>query len=275
MTDTPVNHLGIVRASSWPSLFDCPLRWYYQNVLDLRMPSSGAAALGTAIHAGTAVYDAARLEQREASVDAAIEATREAIYNPEQDVAWDDDLTPATADNLGIQLTAKYCAQIAPQREYSAVELRCEALDIGTEYGSIRVTGTTDRIRVTEDGRKGISDLKSGSRATEKAADGSRRAVTKGHHLQLGIYTLMAEQASGEPLEAPAEIIGLQTSKDTPVATGEVADCKTALLGTDDQHGLINIAAKMLKEGIFPPNPKSTLCSNKYCPGHSRCIYKA
>ena len=46
-----------IRASSWPSLFDCAHRWYFQNIVGLRMPSSGNAALGTAIHAGTAAFD--------------------------------------------------------------------------------------------------------------------------------------------------------------------------------------------------------------------------
>ena len=126
------------------------------------------------------------------------------------------------------------------------------------QNGPIEVTGT----------------LKSGGRATEKTADGGRRAVTKGHHIQLGIYTLMAEQASGERLDAPAEIIGLQTTKEAPVATGEVADVKTPLLGTEEHPGLIQIAARMLKDGIFPPNPKSMLCSAKYCPAYgTRCHY--
>ena len=43
-----------IRASSWADLFDCPARWYAKNVQGLRLPSSGAAALGTAVHAGTA-----------------------------------------------------------------------------------------------------------------------------------------------------------------------------------------------------------------------------
>jgi RecB family exonuclease len=58
----------------------------------------------------------------------------------------------------------------------------------------VRLTGTTDRVRVLEDGRKGISDVKTGGRATEKdKSTGKLRAVTKGHHPQLGVYTLMAE----------------------------------------------------------------------------------
>lgn len=46
---TPFEPLGVIRASSWPSLFDCSYRWYWQNVVGLRMPSSGNAALGTAV----------------------------------------------------------------------------------------------------------------------------------------------------------------------------------------------------------------------------------
>lgn len=266
--------LATIRASSWPSLFDCAHRWYFQNIVGLRMPSSGNACLGTAIHAGTAAFDSSTLSGDQIDVVTAVDTARAALQNPEHEVAWDDSLTPVEADSLAVRLTSRYCQEIAPTRNYAAVELECQALDIGTEHGVVRVTGTTDRIRIIEDGRKSISDLKSGGRATEKTADGGRRATTKGHHIQLGIYTLMAEQASGERLDAPAEIIGLQTTKDTPVATGEVQDVKTPLLGTDEYPGLIEIAAKMLKDGIFPPNPKSMLCSPKYCPAYSaRCHY--
>ena len=53
----PAEPLATIRASSWPSLFDCAQRFYWQNIVGLRMPSSGNAALGTAIHAGTAAFD--------------------------------------------------------------------------------------------------------------------------------------------------------------------------------------------------------------------------
>lgn len=266
--------LGTVRASAWPSLFDCAQRFYWQNIVGLRMPSSGNAALGTAIHAGTAAFDGSRLSGEQIDVVTAVDTARAALQSPEQEVAWDDSLTPVEADTFAVKLTTRYCQEISPTRQYAAVELECNALDIATNHGVVRVTGTTDRVRALADGREGISDLKTGSRATEKAADGSRRAVTKGHHLQLGIYTLMAEQATGRRMEAPAEIIGLQTTKEAPVATGEIKDVKTPLLGTDDAPGLIEIAARMLRDGIFPPNPKSMLCSKKYCPAYgTRCHY--
>lgn len=261
--------IGIIRASSWPSLFDCALRWKYQNIDRLRLPSSGAAHLGTAIHAGTAMFDQARMDGAPISADDAAGVTIDALNNPEDEVAWDDKLDANGAAKIGVTLTARYCAEIAPLRQYSAVELQCHALDIETEHGVVRVTGTTDRVRVLTDGRQGISDLKSGARAV--GADG--KAVTKGHHLQVGIYQIMAEQETGTLMEAPAEIIGLQTSGKGQCGTGEFGDVKTPLLGNEEQPGLIEIAAGMLKSGVFPPNPKSMLCSAKYCPAYHLCKY--
>ncbi|WP_431276230.1 RecB family exonuclease [Variovorax ureilyticus] len=265
--------LAVVRASSWPNLFDCAYKWYWQNIAGLRSPSGGPAALGTAVHAGTAHFDQAVLAGQTPSIVEAVDVSRESLASPMSEVEWDEKLSPSDADSLAVKLTTRYCAEIAPTRTYAAVELLCTALDITTRHGVVRVTGTTDRVRIHADGRKGISDIKTGSRATEKNADGSRRAVTKGHHIQLGIYALMAEQASGERMDAPAEIVGLQTTKEAPCAVGEVADVKTPLLGTDEMPGLIEIAAGMLKTGSFPPNPKSTLCSPKYCPAYGRCRY--
>lgn len=261
--------LGTLRASSWPSFYDCAHRWYWENVYGLRGPSAGPATLGTAIHAGTAHFDKAVIEGKPVSVIEAVDASREAVARPEEETFWDENLSQAEADTFAIKLTTKYCQEVAPTRRYIAVELKCDTLDIATKHGVIRVTGTTDRVRELEDGRRGVTDLKSGKTATSKAEDGTRRANTKGHHLQLGIYTLMAEQAAGEAMEAPSEIVGLQTTKETPIATAEIHDVKTALLGTDEFPGLIEMAAGMLKTGSFPPNPKSMLCSNKYCAAYA------
>lgn len=264
--------LGVVRASSWSTLFDCSLRWYYQNVIGLRLPSGGAAQLGTAIHRATAVYDTPRLTGGVSNLREACDALAETIEKPSGDVQWDDDLRPDAAIGIGIALTAKYAEQIAPVHEYLAVEVRCDALDVSTDHGVIRLTGTTDRVRVTPDGRKGISDLKSGG----KAVDTNGRANTKGRHLQTGIYKLMAENALSETLDAPDEIIGLNTGKTAVaqrVGTAEIPDSRTPLVGYDGVPGLIELAARMLKTGTFQPNPQSYLCSPKYCAGFHRCKF--
>lgn len=265
-TESPVL---IVRASAWPTLFDCAHRFYWQNVYGLRSPSAGPAALGTAIHAGTAAYDQARINGAPIGVIDAVDASRELVARPEQDVEWDDKLTQSDADRLATLLTTKYCHDIAPGQQYEAVELECTSLDIETPDGVVRVTGTTDRVRVLEDGRRGVADVKTGARATVVGEDGKRRADTKGHNMQTGIYTLMAEQETQVLMDAPAQIIGLQTTKDAHCAVGEMPDVRTPLLGTAEHVGLIQMAARMGKSGSFPPNPKSVLCSKKYCPAYA------
>jgi hypothetical protein len=261
--------IATIRASAWSELFDCAYRFYWKNIVGLRSPASGAAYLGTSIHAGTAGFDSARLRGEPIRADDAVDISVNKLHNPDEEVAWDSDVSMSEVEQSAIALTARYCTDMAPKRTYKAVELKCEALDIDTEHGVLRVTGTTDRIRVLPDGREGISDLKSGKAAV--GADG--RATTKSHHFQLGIYTLMAQQEAGRPMTAPAEIIGLQTTKQARVGAGEVADVLTPLLGDEEHPGAIQIAAQMVRSGLFPPNPKSNLCSAKYCPAFARCHY--
>lgn len=264
--------LGTVRASSWPTLFDCSLRWYYGNVVGLRLPASGNARLGTAIHRSTAAYDTPRLTGAQPNLTEACDVVAQTIEAPDEDVRWESDLLPDAAKDIGVALTRKYASVIAPTHTYRAVEVACDALDVATPDGTIRLTGTTDRVRVTEDGREGIADLKSGKTAV--GADG--RATTKGHHLQTGIYRLLAEHAIGRTLDAPDEIIGLNTAKTDAaqrVGCAEIGDSRTPLVGSEDSPGLIEMAAKMLRTGLFPPNPRSTLCNPKYCAGYGRCRF--
>ncbi len=267
MSDSPI---AVVRASSWGELFDCAARWHFKNVLGLRLPSSGQAALGTALHKGTAVYDGGRSLGVDVNAGEAMEATAEAVKHPQFDVSWDDEHEMGKTVDVGVNLTQQYIEQIGSRRTFDAVELECNALDVETDHGTIRLTGTTDRVYQTTDGRYGIGDLKSGKKAVH--TDGT--AETKGHGLQVGVYQIMAQHARSEPMTAPAQIVGLHTAPTRPrVGIGEIADPTRSLLGTNERPGLIEVAANMLKTGLFPPNPKSNLCSAKWCPGYSRCPY--
>lgn len=265
-----------LRASSWSDLLDCSLRWYAKHVLGIRHPTSAAAYLGTSLHAGTAAFDAGRLPGgTEITATDAAGVFVDKLHHPDEDVArTEDDLPLSEAERIGITLTARYCQQVAPQRKYIAVEHQFEALDVGTEYGVIRFTGTTDRIRELPDGRRGVSDIKSGARAVEGIKT-TPRAVTDKHGPQVGLYTLLAEQSLSCALDAPAEIVGLQTTSMAHVATGEIENPKLSLVGTDDQPGLIEIAAKMMSTGLFPPNPGSNTCAPKWCPYFDKCIYRS
>lgn len=266
--------LATIRAHSWPDFADCELRWYYKNVEGLRLPPGGRIAIGSAIHKSSGAFDQATLDAKPIPVEAATQIAAEFIDNPvgedgrPEEYVYDADSPKGKVKDVAVKLTAKYCVEVAPMQRYAGVELRCNALDVTTPEGTIRMTGTTDRIRANSIDEWGVGDLKSGQRAV--GADGV--AVTKGHGLQLGAYTLMSEQQTGKPLGA-ATIIGLQTAGPMRIGLGKVDNPKLALVGTEREPGMIEIFAATAKRGVFKPNPKSMLCSKDYCPGYSRCIY--
>jgi hypothetical protein len=258
-----------IRASSLPELFDCPARWEAKHILGKRLPASGATQLGTAIHAGAAAFDVSRINDTGLTVDEAAAAVVDAIYKPEFDVQWDEE-KPAEAEKIGIALHRKYCTQISPVREYVAVEIRCDSLEI-TDLG-ITLTGTIDRLRVTDNGY-GITDIKSG----KTAVSASGVVNTSAHGYQLGAYELMAECASGLRITEKAEIIGVQTGKTDKaqrIGTGEISGTREMLLGDGDTHGVLEMASKIIHSGSFYGNPRSMLCSEKFCPIFKQCKFK-
>jgi len=79
-----------IRASSFGALFDCPSRWVSIHMEGRRTPQSANAALGTAIHAGTAVFDEDRVKNIVPSLDAAEDAAVESVRRPREETVWDE-----------------------------------------------------------------------------------------------------------------------------------------------------------------------------------------
>ena len=261
-----------VRASSWAGLFDCAYRWEGIHLLGLRNVVGLRAALGTAIHAGTAAFDQARLTGETVTADDAAGVFVDKLRDPENEYDPErDDLSVPEAEKVGITLLTKYCFEVSPHYNFVAVEMETKPLDIDCGSGVIvRLTGTMDRARIRKgDHGVGIADLKSGSAAVQKG-----EAVTKGHGPQIGTYELLYEHTTGEPITDVAEIIGLKTKGKAEIGTGTIANARRAMVGTEDQPGLIEFAAEMFKTGRFFPNPKSLLCSDKYCPRHATCHFR-
>lgn len=262
--------LVFIRASSLGEIFDCPARWAAKNLEGLRMPRSVAAQLGTAVHAGTAVFDTSRLPGGSpVSADDAAGALVDAIHKPEEEVDWEDS-APNDVERIALALHTKYCADVAPTQIYRGVEVACEKLEL-PDLG-IALTGTTDRVRETPAGL-GITDLKTGKTAVNTEG----RANTQGHGPQLGVYELLAEHAMGLHITAPAQIVGMNTGKTAAaqrVGTGEVQDARAALVGTEEEPGLLQHASRLIHSGAFFGNPKSYLCGPKYCPAHPTCRFK-
>lgn len=259
-----------VRASSWGGLFDCAYAWEGKYLLGMNKPAGLRALLGTSVHAGTAAFDSAHLARDDIKPDDAAGVFADTLHHPEFDVDYSqDDLTTKEAERIGLTLTTKYCTEIAPQFQYVAVEMKLEPLviDCGNDT-TVTLTGTMDRARAaeTENGDV-IPDLKTGTRVVSNGM-----AATKGRLAQTGTYELMYAHTTHRQT-AGGQIIALGTTSKTPVAVSPVFDAKRVMIGTPEQPGLIEHAAKMLRAGLFPPNPQSPLCSPKYCARWSTCIF--
>lgn len=266
-----------VRASSWGKLFDCAMSWEGTHILGMHMPSSMRAQLGTAIHAGTAVYDLSRMNHAGLSVMECAEAVVDTLRHPEREVDYRrSDMTIDQAEAIGLDLYAKYCQQISPRYEFRAIELEVKPLEIDCGNGvTIVLTGTLDRARAiaAEYGLR-LGDLKSGRNAvTQDKQTRKITAKTKGHGPQIATYQILLEHTLNEPVQDTAEIIGLGTGSTQEVAIGTMAGAREMLLGAGEEKGLIHYAAEMFKSGMFPPNPQSWLCSPRYCARWATCRF--
>jgi hypothetical protein len=265
---------AVVRASSMPAAFDCGLRWKETQLLGKKMPSTPPALIGSAAHAGTAVFDQARMDGVEGCVDDAMDAARDIIAHPQYEIDWNGE-KPSDAITIAANLTLSYCNDIAPRYTYVSVETACKPLDIEAKNGTvIRFTGHIDRKRVSGD-KFGISDLKTGVRIMR--ADGTVNTQTSG--AQLATYELlemMDAATSGIESILPAEVIALPTSGKHKPTTATILNPHHVLIGDParGEKGLIDDLADMLKYDIFPGNPRSTLCHAKYCPIYKTCRYR-
>lgn len=260
-----------IRASAWAGLFDCAYRFEGIHLLGLKNIVGLRAKLGTSIHAGTAVFDQARITGETVTADDAAGVFVDTLRKDDEYVDMSrDDLTMRDAEKVGLVLLSRYCFEVSPRYNFVAVEMETKPLDIDCGNGvTVRLTGTMDRARIRKaEHGVGIADLKSGGKAV---SDGV--AVTKGHGAQIGTYELLYEHTTGEPITDDAEIIGLKTAGTPEIATGTVRNAKRVMVGDQDNPGLIEFAAEMFKTGRFYPNPKSLLCSDKYCPRHAKCHF--
>lgn len=258
-----------MRASSVASFFDCNLRWAAIHLDKIRnLPSTPPAAIGTACHAGTAAFDSARMAGSPITADDAAEALMESLHHPEQEVDWAG-MPMRDAERRALGVHTKYCADIAQGFEFVAVEHRLAPLQIAFDEHDITIelTGTLDRI-YTRDQRHGVADVKTGERACSQKPSK--------HKAQGGVYELLAENDPdiGLKIDLPTTIIQLQTSNEYKAGTAEIEHPRLALLGTDEQPGLLEHAARMFKTGDFFGNSSSWLCSEKLCPIHERCIFR-
>lgn len=260
-----------IRASAWPSLFDCAMRFEHMTLRGERMPVGIRAVLGTALHASTAVYDRAAIDHAPVRIDDAATVFIAKLHTPDYETDYTgDDLTPQKAEAIGLALHRLYCTEIAPRMHYTDVETTLKPFDIACGDVTVTLTGSLDRSRVAQGPHQAkpvIPDLKSGRAVIAKG-----RAKTKGRSAQLGTYQLLYEHTRGVETGG-AQILALQATSKPAVAVSPVFDARRVMVGTENEPGLLEYAARMFETGIFPPNPSSNMCNKKYCAHWDSCKF--
>jgi len=257
-----------LRASSLGELMDCAMRWAAKNLDNIYHPTTAPAWLGTSLHASTAIFDQASIDNLGLTADDTADVLIDHIWRPEEEVIWGD-VNQKQAEKIGLTLHTKYCNEIAPYQNYTAVEITCDSLAI--EDLGILLTGTTDRIYIDENGGEGIADIKSGKQAV--GSDG--KAKTKHHKEQMGVYELLASHQTGKTFNAPAKVIGLKTQGKAVTGVGTISNASQALIGNEHHKGLLERASDIIKSGDFNGNPRSMMCTEKYCPVYNTCAFVA
>lgn len=263
----------IIRASSLAMLFDCAARWRAQHLEGRRMPTSAAAVVGTAVHRGADVFDSNRLLGTPISVSDATDAAADSVKNPQYEVRWDD-FRPSEAVDISVRLTQQYCHDLSPKFDYSLVETQLKDLDVISDNGvMIRFTGKIDRER-RQDGMKGIVDFKTGKTLIDSAGN-VKVALSAAQLGQYELLTLMADGTMAEKHLLPAQIVAMPTvkGKEPKIATLKTSP-HSLLIGDDHNKGMIAAAAMFYKEDMFIGNPRSMLCSDKYCPIFNNCRWR-
>jgi hypothetical protein len=265
----PTRRVIPIRASSIGELFDCAARWEAKYIRGMRLPSSGAAQLGTAVHKSTAVHDQSKLDGNpllsEESVAAA--GRRDPQARPGRDVG-----RRPLHENGRVDRARAAHEVLRGDRAEAGIRGGRSAMHASRSRTS-RSRSRARRIASGAWGGFGIADLKTGKTAVR--ADG--HVETAGHAMQQGVYELMAERAAGLPITEPALIIGMQTGKTDKgqrVAIAEVHGAREMLIGEPDAPGVLELASRVIHSGAFPGNPRSMLCSEKYCPAYLNCRFR-
>lgn len=268
-----------IRASSLGELLDCPARWKAKHIDGQRLPDSGRAHLGTAVHRAAGWFDQQRIDGDAPTADDACGAFADALAEDESVSWWD--VKRRDAERVGLRLVSDYCRNIAPGFTFRAVEMQCASIDVDVGDDIVlRLTGTLDRLYVDEheaEGqtiqRAGIADLKSG----KNAVDAQGQVNVQWHGAQLAVYELLAmlgESTIEEEITAPGRIIGMRTNNDATVAIGDIPPATGILLGDDDHPGLLDYAGGIIKHGLWWGNPRSILCSERFCPAWPTCRFR-
>jgi RecB family exonuclease len=226
---------------------NCPAKWMFRYLMDLKEPGTAAQALGKAFHETIACnFRQKRESSMDLSVAECLEVFRQALGEHLQDTALQKGEHPMEFLELGETMVQKYLAEAAPLIQPAAVESRVSGV-----IGGVKVAGYVDLLDI--EGR--IVDLKS----TLKPSVG----IAHDHRLQLTSYVMITPAASGD----------CRLDTVTKGETVRLIHKSFAVTDQDRQYAetIYPMVQDSIRDGIFLPRRNSPLCSRRYCSFWKRC----
>ena len=179
--------------SSISQYLACPLRYYFQRILCLPQPTVGSSlVLGSAVHAGLAVYHQDRKMGREPRRDL-IERAYRAAWDRRAgtEIAFKDGETREDLIAQGMALLELYLQEPPPERIVAIEhEMIAPIQNSRGEYLEVPLVAVADLITATDDGLV-VREFKTAARAYSE----SEAAAS----LQPTCYVNAVEQTFGEP----------------------------------------------------------------------------
>lgn len=265
-----------VRASSLSGYFDCQRRWAARQLSPLLRdigysvrairPSIGAA-VGSGAHSSVAHDLQHKLEKGELANWSEVEQIGVAELQSriqEEGVDWDD-VTPSLSDaqRTVARLARSYRLHTAPNLKPFAVERRIKA----KHPTGLILSGQQDVVIQDAGGRHGLRDLKTGKRrAANWAQYGAYSRLLRSH--KMPVETVTEDYLARVPLDkeqpppVPHDYDLAACEQATESVMTSVADRLKAFHATGDI-------------GVWPANPSSSLCSERFCPawGTTTCPF--
>lgn len=259
----------IIRASALPAWPDCNRRTAAQlfrsTILaagfSLHEPRNNAGnTVGTALHTAAAEILRGKIEGKSVAVFDAVEPAfadmRERIENG---ILWDD-LTGSrdTAEKQVLRMTGVFAVQLVPIMKPIAVEEELKA-DLG---GGYKLRGRKDSLCREP---TSLDDLKSGKlRRISAAQYGAYTLLERTHHPEWAPQVIREHfiqrvaLGKAQPIAVTDEMPVEPAETEAMSIIGEMKDAHEKFMG-------YLAGSTRPPESAFRPNPRSMLCSEKYC----------
>ena len=245
-----------ISPSAAKSYLGCSLKFYFERVLQLPAPTSPALHLGKAVHAALQAFHLARWrggEDSPESVAAAFDRSFNELERDEGPVRWKDEKDRAKSYDAGLRVLAAYLdSDEVLKGKPVAVEVPLTEEIKGLP---VPLTGMVDLVT----GDMVAVDFKSA------AATPDPRQAAFDHELQLVVYQLLIEKASGRTPKS-LDLIFLVKTKEPKVI--RVSSPPAGKARKERAITMLRTAVEGIASERFHPQP-GMQCS--WCPYQTEC----